>query len=356
MVRFIGRGDGGQSTTAVPVAQTSLLKGIGQVTGRARKSRTSTGLAIIERGSQKRQMFARLLKTDIHDEKSMSIWQNDLLTLTLAVDRQQAGNWMMELADEYFAAGNPELASRTLQLLSTRWSEHAFAPAARLWLATYFSSDEFNLKAFFDARNAALSRIQNQAAQPNQLAVQADDAITELTQIQTDQIGNGDQRVSWQAPDPDQLKKQIAAARRQHLHNSDGADLSGDSDLAELVRLANEVDQQLGSGNVATAGSEPQSYGSATDEERLERGMQQIKNQFKLDQWLDERHRLATKFLNRLKNQDADLAQSASCQLLDLKLTLLSTEPHQRVESLQKQLRLASQPFCRPPIIRTFPY
>ena len=344
MVRFIGRGDGGQSTTAVPVEQTSLLKGIGQVAGRAKKSRTSTGLAIIERGSQKRQMFARLLKTDIHDEKSMSVWQNDLLTLTLAVDRQQAGNWMMELADEYFAAGDPELASRTLQLLSTRWSEHAYAPVARLWLATYFSSDEFNLKAFFDARNAAVNQLHTQATQPNQLASHSAAGITELTQIQTDQIGNGDQRLSWQAPDPDQLKKQIAAARRQRMHNSDGADLSGDSDLAELVRLANEVDQELGSKHEATAGSEPQSYGSATDEDRLDRGMKQIKNQFNLDQWLEQRHRLATKFLNRLKNQDADLAQSFPCQLLNLKLTLLSTEPHQRVESLQQKLRLASDP------------
>ena len=128
------------------------------------------------------------------------------------------------------------------------------------------------------------------------------------------------------------------------MQSGAGADLSGDSDLAELVRLANEVDQQLGSKQLATAGSEPQSYGSATDEDRLARGMQQIKNQFKLDQWLDERHRLATKFLNRLKNQDADLAQSAACQLLDAKLTLLSTEPHQRVESLQQKLRLASHP------------
>ena len=344
MVRFIGRGDGGQSTTAIPVEQTSLLKGIGQVAGRVKKSRTSTGLAIIERGSQKRQMFARLLKTDIHDAKSMSVWQNDLLALTLAVDRQQAGNWIMELADEYFSAGNPELASRTLQFLPTRWSEHAYAPAARLWLATYFSSDEFNLKAFFDARNAAVNQFLAQASQPNQLAVQSGDRITELTQVQSDQIGNGDQRVSWQAPDPDQLKKQIAAARRQRMLSNSGADLSGDSDLAELVRLANEVDQQLESGNVATAGSQPQPYGSATDEDRLERRTQQIKIQFKLDQWLDQRRRLATKFLNRLKSQDADLAQSVACQLLDLKLTLFSTEPQQHVESLQLKLRLASRP------------
>ena len=339
MVRFIGRGDGGQSTTAIPLEQTSLLKGIGQVTGRARKSRTSTGLAIIERGNQKKQMFARLLKTNIHDEKSMSQWQNDLLTLTLAVDRQQAGNWMMELADQYFEAGNPELASRTLQLLSTRWSEHAYAPVARLWLATYFSSDEFNLKAFFDARNAAVAQLQTQVTQPNQLALQSDDRIT---QIQTDQIGNGDQRLSWQAPDPNQLKKQIEIARRKHAATHDRVDPLDDSDFAELVRIANEVDQQLGSGDVATAGSQPQPYGSASEEDGLERGKQQIKNQFKLDQWLEERHRLAKKFLNRLKTQDADLAQSDTCQLLELKLTLLSTESHQRVESLQQKLRLAS--------------
>jgi len=248
------------------------------------------------------------------------------------------------LADEYFAAGNPELTSRTLQLLSTRWSEHAYAPVARLWLATYFSSDEFNFRAFFDARNAAISQLQTQAAQPNQLALQATDQTTELTQIQTDEIGNGDQRLSWQAPDPEQLKRQIEVARQQRRQTKATADSTGDSDYAELVRLANEVDQQLGSGNATTAGSQPQPYSAVSDEDRLERSMEQLKNQFKLDQWLEKRHRLATKFLNRLKNQDADLAQSAACQLLNLKLTLLSTEPHQRFESLQKKLRLASEP------------
>ncbi len=344
MVRFIGRGDGGQSTTAVPVEQTSLLKGIGQVVGRTAKSRTSTGLAIIERGSQKRQMFARLMKTDIHDEKSMSLWQNDLLTLALAVDRQQAGNWIMELADEYFAAGNPELASRSLQLLATRWSEHAYAPVARLWLATYFASDEFNHRAFFDARDAAIQQFQNRASQPDQLALSGIEGIEELTKIQTDSLGNGDQRLSWQAPDPEQLKKQIDAARRQRMQMNEVAGSSGDSDLAELVRLGNGVDQQLGSGNAGTAGSQPQPYGAGLDEDRLERGMKQIKNQFKLDQWLEERQQLATKFLNRLKNQDEDLAQSSACQLLDAKLTLLSAEPQLRVDHLQQKLRLAADP------------
>ena len=344
LLRFIGRGDGGQSTTAVPLEQTSLLKGIGQVGGRAAKSRTSTGLAIIERGSQKKQMFARLLKTDIHNEKSMSLWQNDLLTLTLAVDRQQAGNWMMELADEYFAAGNPELASRTLQLLSTRWSEHAYAPAARLWLATYFASDEFNLKAFFDARKVVLNQFQTQASRSNALAAEGSAGDTEITQVQTDQIGNGDQQISWQAPDPDQLKKQIEIAQQQRRQIKDTLDSSDDSDYAELVRLANEVDQQLGPGNAVTAGSQPQPYNSLSDEERVEHGLEQIKNQFKLEQWLEQRHRLAAKFLNRLKSQDVDLAQSRICQLLDLKLSLLAAAPHQRVESLQQKLRRASDP------------
>ncbi len=344
LLRFIGRGDGGQSTTAVPVDETSLIKGIGQVAGRAAKSRTSTGLAIIDRGGQKRKMFARLMKTNVHDEKSMSVWQNDLLTLTLAVDRQQAGNWMMELADKYFAAGNPELASRTLQLLSTRWSEHAYAPAARLWLATYFSSDEFNHRAFFNARNAAIGKLESQATEAQQLVSQGDVGIKELTQIQTDQIGNGDQRLSWQAPDPEQLKKQIELARQQRRQNEDTAHTSGDSDYAELVRLANEVDQQLAPGNQTTLGSQPQPYSSVSDQDRKERAVEQIKDQFKLEQWLAQRHHLSAKFLNRLKTQDVDLAQSQTCQLLDLKLSLLSTAPQQRFESLQQKLRRVSDP------------
>ncbi len=334
MVRLIGRGDGGQSTTAIPVREPSLLKGIGQVTGRTRKSRTSTGLAIIERGSQKRQMFQRLLKADIHDGKSISHWQNDLLTLTLSVDRQQAGNWIMELADEYFRSGDPEMTSRTLQLLSTRWSEHAYAPVARLWLATYFASEEFNLKAFFDARAAAIERTKNQSSQSGDLITRATDAGAELTQVQTDHIGNGDRRLSWQAPDPEQLKKQTEAARRSRLQRQGDARLSGDSDLDELVRLAAEVDEQLGA-NVVTA-TVPTDL--ATDARLLKDALQRIRAEFRLDQWLEQRRQLAVKFLNRIKSQDADLAASPTCQLLDLRLSQLSMEPGLRLESLQQRL------------------
>jgi hypothetical protein len=104
------------------------------------------------------------------------------------------------------------------------------------------------------------------------------------------------------------------------------------------------VDQQLGSGNRTVSGSQPQPYSSASDEDRRQREEEQIKNQFQLDQWLEQRHQLAAKFLNRLKSQDVDFAQSTTCQLLDLKLSQFSIAAHQRIENLQQKLRHAADP------------
>ena len=337
--RFFGRGAGGQSTTSVVVDKGDLLAGARPALMRSPRGKGSSGLAIIGRSSQKRQLFDRLIKTNVHDPKSMSVWQNDLLALTLPVHANQAGNWLMELADLCYAAGKPELASQTLQMLVQRWPEHAYATAANLWLATYFSSDEFNRATFYQSKAKTLALLRTQA---DSVAVaSAVSAATEnkkLTEIQSDVVGGGDQRISWQASDPLLLQKQIKAAQEARLKQGTSDSLrNGNSDLAELVRLSGKVDQSLAGDDLAEDVSD-----DTQTESSLEKLSQQVESEYNPQRWLDERRHLASKFLRRLKSQDADLGASPLCLAIDFKLTRDATATLKLEETLRQKLKLAT--------------
>ena len=337
--RFFGRGMGGQSTTSVVVENGDLLAGSRPALMRSPRGKGSSGLAIIGRSSQKQQLFERLIKTNVHDPKSMSLWQNDLLALTLPVQANQAGNWLMELADLYYAAGKPELASQTLQMLVQRWPEHAFATAANLWLTTYFSSDELNRAAFYRSKAATLELLRTRAdAVEIASAVSAATENKQLTNIQSDAMGDGDQRISWQASDPLLLQKQIKAAQAARLKQGTSESLrNGNSDLAELIRLSGKVNQSLSQGDVTEEISDNTNTDSA-----VKKLIQEIENEHDPQVWLDERRQLSAKFLRRLKSQDIDLGASPLCLAIDLKLTRDATAKLKLEEMLQKKLALAT--------------
>ena len=337
--RFFGRGEGGQSTTSVVVESGDLLAGTRAALMRSPRGKGSSGLAIIGRSSEKQHLFERLLKTNVHDPKSMSMWQNDLLALTLPVHANQAGIWLMELADLYYAAGKPELASQTLQMLVHRWPEHALATAANLWLTTYFSSDEFNRAAFNRSKSATLQLLRTQAdAVVVASAVSAATENRQLTKVQSDAMGDGDQRISWQASDPLLLQKQVEAAQAARLRQGTSESLrNGSSDLAELIRLSGKVDQSLSQGDVLEETSD-----NADTESSLKKLTQQIEREHDPELWLDQRRRLSAKFLRRLKSQDVDLGASPICLAIDLKLTRDATTKLKLEEMLQKKLALAT--------------
>ena len=125
VVRFLGRGAGGQSTTVVPL-DSDLLTGLHAVPRRAKTQHPPGNLSMLSQRNSKRESFKRILQADINDVDSMFAWQNEMLSLLVSVDRNTAGNWLIDLADKSFEAGKPELAAKTMDFLAQRIPEHAY--------------------------------------------------------------------------------------------------------------------------------------------------------------------------------------------------------------------------------------
>ena len=100
-------------------------------------------LASIHQASAKQKTFDQFLKFESNTSQDFLVWRQQVQAFAMKMDSDVAGVWLMQLAERYFAAGKPELAAASTELLVTRWSEHAFAPAALSWLAHYYGSDEF---------------------------------------------------------------------------------------------------------------------------------------------------------------------------------------------------------------------
>jgi len=100
-------------------------------------------LASIHQASAKQKTFDQFLKFESNTPQDVLVWRQQVQAFAMKMDSDVAGVWLMQLAERYFAAGKPELAVASTELLVMRWSEHAFAPAALCWLAHYYGSDEF---------------------------------------------------------------------------------------------------------------------------------------------------------------------------------------------------------------------
>ena len=125
-----------------------LLSGLGHAASNSNTKRHQDrerhgNLTSIHQTSAKQRMFAKLLKFESTTAQDFLVWRQQVQSLAMKMESDVAGVWLMQLAEQYVSAGKPELAAASTELLLARWSEHAFAPAALLWLANYYSSDEF---------------------------------------------------------------------------------------------------------------------------------------------------------------------------------------------------------------------
>lgn len=368
-MRFIGRGPGGGSTTVVP-DDSDLLNPKSHRVVRSPRERGSSSLAIIERGSQKRTMFERMLTTDVHDPVSIRRWQNDMLSLTLsstALNDGQGGNWMMEFADACYLAGKTELASRTLKMLVDRFPDHAWSPAATLWLANYFASDEHNLLAFHAAKAASYhqTNLATGSKAPSSIAGVGNASASTSSSATGSEIGgvtvepnsNGDQRVAWQRPEATSLQQKIDTARairEQQFEQANGVP-PVDEEYAEFLRLSSQIDRHLqpagdavpdeAAHTVLTANhleNQPRTHGksetvgqSETDGEFNTAGVatesnvrlasattsnQDVDSFEGFDDWMRERYRLSATWLSRLKTRDGDLGDAPMVLGTELRL------------------------------------
>ncbi len=112
-------------------------------TKRAGGHKRRGNLTAIHQASAKQKTFDQFLKFESSKPQDVMVWRQQVQAFAMKMESDVAGVWLMQLAERYFTAGNPELAAASAELLVMRWSEHGFAPAALSWLAHYYGSDEF---------------------------------------------------------------------------------------------------------------------------------------------------------------------------------------------------------------------
>ena len=220
VVRFLGRGAGGQSTTAVPI-ETDLLVGLHSLPRRKKTQHPPGDMTMIGRRNRRRESLKRILGADVNDAKSMFAWQNEMLSLMLLSDRMTSGNGVMELAIECFDADKPELAAKALDFLVQRIPEHAQTPAALLWLSAYHASDEYSQRAFVKATEASQANQANIESNVAHADFQSGSAQSQdfsdspVSTPQVNRLGSGDRELTWSVQDKDLLTRQIKDARKQ---------------------------------------------------------------------------------------------------------------------------------------------
>ena len=128
------------------LAAGDLLSGLGLQNNIPTRKETNTkrgSLAMIRQVTSKKQRFEDFAKFEAKTSKDLLIWRQQIESYAMAMDRDVAGVWMMQLAERYLAVGKTELAAASAQMLALRWPDHALTPAAMTWLAHYFASVEF---------------------------------------------------------------------------------------------------------------------------------------------------------------------------------------------------------------------
>ncbi len=326
VVRFLGRGAGGQSTTTVPL-DSDLMTGLPSVPRRTATEHPPGNLSMIGRRNQKRETFKRLLKADVNDPQTMFAWQNDMLGLMLAVDRDTAGNWLVELANDCFKADKPELSAKTMDFLVQRMPDHAYTPAALLWLAAYHSSEEYALRSYAQTRVKAPSAGSAIAAE----VASADQAVT---QLQVSKETNGDQQLQWLVPDKDLLNRRIENERKVRLSDDSVAYTEAEKKLFEMGdAIAGKPTSPSPSPAVAET-TQPEVVQASATEPIVPPAVEVPWSQF-----IADRRLVAAKYLARLRGTDPDLAQSDQTIAVELALLRNSDQPTQSIQRLQQLLK-----------------
>ena len=91
----------------------------------------------------KHQEIGKLIaKITDGEQVSVAEMQVTIRDFATGSEPRESGIWLMQLAESLVEAGHLELAAYTMEQLLIRNGHHAFAPAALMWLAQYYASDE----------------------------------------------------------------------------------------------------------------------------------------------------------------------------------------------------------------------
>ncbi len=96
----------------------------------------------LRRAAQKKRNVEAILERTDEDPQHNAQLAAQMGDLLGSLDASMGGHVLYQLADRYYRHGQGEQAAETFELLTTRYSDHAFTPSALAWLIQYFSSSE----------------------------------------------------------------------------------------------------------------------------------------------------------------------------------------------------------------------
>ena len=271
--------------------ESDLFVGLSQ-SGRSVPTRAAdegfrSNLNAIKQATSKQARIEQFASFELNTPQDFRVWHQQVVAWTLSLNEDQAGIWLFQLAEHYLEIGKTDLAAQTLEVMTTRISEHALSPAALTWLVQHYASDEMGLIEF--------------RRREGQLAVNApgtDESISSAFQTRAIQTTvGGVSQMKWVPVQP---------TRDRESAESTGVELA--SHLAD-VEIA-----EVGNG-LANA---------------------ELKQQ-QTDQFFAARRQLASQFLSRLSQRDPDLVAGAQYRWIEAQLKRKLTG-HGTTEGLLKQL------------------
>ena len=243
-----------------------------------------SNLNAIKLATSKQQKIEQLGRFELNTPQDLQVWHQQVLSWTLSLEESMAGIWLFELAEHYLKLGKTDLAARTLEVMTTRISEHAFSSAALTWLVQHYASDEMGIIEF--QRQAEQRLFQNAS-----LAGGQNSNAYQTRAVQTT-VG-GVSQLSW-------IPVRPPPSQDQDNSNPTGVELASHTINAD----------------------------AAADEERSSE---------QAEQFFKARRQLASQFLSRLSQQDPDLVVGAQYRWIEAQIKRKLTGEG-AAEGLLKQL------------------
>ena len=113
-----------------------------QVPSRVDANTRRGNLQLMQQNVSRLAQIKELGQWQDHSANSLMVWYQRLNQIIGGQDKDLSGVWLAKLANVYMKAGKWQMAEATLNQLVARYENHPLTPAAMLWLAQYYASDE----------------------------------------------------------------------------------------------------------------------------------------------------------------------------------------------------------------------
>ncbi|MEL7498497.1 MAG: hypothetical protein AAFN77_12870 [Planctomycetota bacterium] len=233
---------------------------------RPQRKSLRANLTDIKQSTERNRKLETLLSFEVHQPEDIQVWRRQIEKEITPYHPNDAAIWLMRLTEGYQAAGKMELAAQTAQLLATRWADSPYSLSALAWLAEFYASEEWGLVELQKGVQQGRLQVDGRPSTASKISNQFATAPTKS-------VTGGVKQMKW-----------------------------------EPLQTSSPVELQFGASHNATASLESD-----------------VESEFKLPSSrpaiLDQRLRVAARFLSAASQRDPDLAASDWYQWSESQLT-----------------------------------